>query len=47
MTISSSYITRLDNIILSLPEGDIDVVLRTLFHLKGDILEEVGVEWFN
>lgn len=47
MTINSSYITRLDNIILSLPEGDIDAVLRTLFHLKGDILEEVGVEWFN
>ena len=47
MVISSSYITRLDNIIMSLPEGDIDAVLRTLFHLKGDILEEVGVEWFN
>ena len=47
MTISSSYITRLDNIIMSLPQGDIDAVLRTLFHLKGDILEETGVEWFN
>lgn len=47
MTISSAYITRLDNIIMSLPQGDIDAVLRTLFHLKGDILEEVGVEWFN
>jgi hypothetical protein len=30
-----------------LPDGDIDLVLRTLYHLKGDILEEVGVEWFN
>lgn len=47
MTISSFYIDRLDSIILSLPSGDIDAVLRTLFHLKGDILEEVGVEWFN
>jgi hypothetical protein len=47
MTISSSYITQLDNIITSLPQGDIDAVLRTLFHLKGDILEETGVEWFN
>jgi hypothetical protein len=47
MIISSSYITQLDNIITSLPQGDIDAVLRTLFHLKGDILEETGVEWFN
>ena len=47
MTISSSYIDQLDNIISQLPEGDIDLVLRTLYHLKGDILEEVGVEWFN
>lgn len=47
MTISSSYIARLDSIIMSLPQGDIDAVLRTLFHLKGDILEEVGMEWFN
>lgn len=47
MTISSSYIAQLDNIITSLPQGDIDAVLRTLFHLKGDILEETGVEWFN
>lgn len=47
MTISSSYIDQLDNILNQLPEGDIDLVLRTLYHLKGDILEEVGVEWFN
>ncbi len=47
MVINSSYITQLDNIIASLPNGDIDAVLRTLFHLKGDILEEIGTEWFN
>lgn len=47
MTISSLYIDQLDAIIKELPQGDIDLVLRTLYHLKGDILEEVGVEWFN
>ena len=47
MIVSSSYINQLDNIITSLPNGNVDVVLRTLFHLKGDILEEVGTEWFN
>lgn len=47
MTISSSYISQLDSIIKSLPQGNIDAVLRTLYHLKGDILEEVGLEWFN
>lgn len=47
MTISSSYIDQLDAVIKDLPQGDIDLVLRTLYHLKGDILEEVGVEWFN
>ena len=47
MTISSSYIDQLDQVIKELPGGDIDLVLRTLYHLKGDILEEVGVEWFN
>lgn len=47
MTINSSYIDQLDNLIKKLPAGDIDKVLRTLYHLKGDILEEVGVEWIN
>ena len=47
MTISSSYIDQFDAIIKDLPQGDIDLVLRTLYHLKGDILEEIGVEWFN
>ena len=47
MIISSVYIDQLDSIVKSLPEGDIDLVLRTLYHLKGDILEEIGVEWFN
>lgn len=47
MTISSLYIDQLDAIIKELPQGDIDLVLRTLYHLKGDILEEIGVEWFN
>lgn len=47
MTISSTYIDQLDNVIKQLPQGDIDLVLRTLYHLKGDILEEVGMEWFN
>ena len=47
MTISSLYIDQLDQVIRDLPGGDIDLVLRTLYHLKGDILEEVGMEWFN
>lgn len=47
MVISSSYIDQLDAIVKSLPQGDIDLVLRTLYHLKGDILEEIGVEWAN
>lgn len=47
MVISSSYIDQLDAIVKSLPQGDVDLVLRTLYHLKGDILEEIGVEWAN
>lgn len=46
-TISSTYIDHLDNLIAQLPNGDLDQVLRTLYHLKGDILEEVGTNWFN
>jgi len=47
MTISSTYIDQLDALIKQLPQGNLDTVLRTLYHLKGDILEEVGVEWLN
>ena len=46
-TISSTYIDHLDNLIAQLPNGDLDQVLRTLYHLKGDILEEIGTNWFN
>ena len=46
-TISSTYIDQLDSLISQLPNGDLDAVLRTLYHLKGDILEEVGTNWFN
>lgn len=47
MTISSSYINQLDALVKSLPGANLDLVLRTLYHLKGDILEEVGTEWLN
>lgn len=47
MTIQSTYIDQLDNLISQLPNGDLDSVLRTLYHLKGDILEEIGTEWLN
>lgn len=47
MILDSKYIHQLDSVISALPNGDIDAVLKTLYHLKGDILEEVGVNWFN
>lgn len=47
MTISSTYISYLDNLVKSLPGNNLDLVLRTLYHLKGDILEEIGTEWLN
>lgn len=47
MTITSTYIDQLDMLIKGLPGKDLDAVLRTLYHLKGDILEEVGTEWIN
>lgn len=46
-TISSTYIDQLDMLISQLPNGDLDQVLKTLYHLKGDILEEIGTNWFN
>lgn len=48
MTISSSYINKIDNLINTFPNtSNIDDILKNLYHLKGDILEEVGTEWFN
>lgn len=47
MVISSSYIDFLDNMMKSFSASDILQVLNNLFHVKGDILEQVGTEWFN
>lgn len=47
MLISSSYIDNLNAIIKSLPGADVDLVLRTLYQIKGDLLEEIGTEWYN
>lgn len=47
MTISSLYIDQLDTLVKQLPGANLDQVLKTLYHLKGDILEEVGTEWIN
>lgn len=45
--ISSRYIDELMKLVNDLPGADIDFILRTLYHLKGDILEEVGVAWLQ
>lgn len=45
--ISSKYIDELTKVVNDLPNADLDFILRTLYHLKGDILEETGVAWLN